>query len=481
MNTIPRCSTGRALSGGLGALALFWALVPGLLTAATRPNVLFILTDQWRYSAFSHADHRDLVVATPHLDAFVSEAVRWRRSYSTTPVCSPERATLMTGRYAHQHGVYQNDLMLPPGNRCLAEVFRESGYSTHYIGKTHYDGIGIYDTPDSEGNTGWIPDNNGRDWRRRGFQTYQGFNRGHNYMPGSAGEVAMLDDDGSLMTGMVGRYEPEFQRELAENFILQNTTRPWFCYLSWGPPHTPYNEVPNQYKTNTITASDRRPNVPSGNPGASDLALYYSQCRAIDDQFSQLMQFLEEQGLKENTLVVFTADHGDMHYSHNQTGKGDPEEESMRVPLFMRLPGTTAAGHVSEIPIGGVDVMPTVLDLCGLPIPKSCAGVSKADSARGLPMPGVDSIYCVHRKPWRAVVTDRYKLILRDSLAPLTPASVTDLYDLQDDPYELANLKDDPSKAAIKQQLFDRILQWMADTGDPYPRSVPESLEMYEN
>lgn len=470
----------RSFLSSLGVLAL--PLTMNNVFAAgsgQKPNVLFVLTDQWRYSAFSHADDADALVQTPYIDQFAAEGARWRRSYSTTPVCTPERATLVTGRYSHQHGAMQNQRMIPPGNRCLAEIFREAGYATHYIGKTHYDGEGRYDIVDSEGNTGWVPGDRAREWRRRGFQTYQGFNRGHQYITTNPSQVAMLDDDGRVMTEVLNRYEPEFQRELAEDFIRNNRSRPWLCYLSWGPPHTPYNEVPSEYKTYTVTAADRRPNVPAGNTGASNLALYFAQCTALDDQFGQLMQFLEDEGLRDNTLVVFTSDHGDMHYSHNLTTKSKPEEESMRVPLIMRLPRITPPGHVSEVPIGGVDVMPTVLSLCGLPIPKTCTGVDKSNAARGLPMPEVDSIYCEHGTPWRAVVTDRYKLILRDSTAPLTIASVNDLYDLDADPYELNNVKDHPDYAAIKQQLYDRLIAWIAETNDPYPAAVPLSETMY--
>jgi arylsulfatase A-like enzyme len=331
---------------------------------------------------------------------------------------------------------------------------------------------------DSEGNYGWLPGDTSRRWRRRGFTTYQGFNRGHSYMPTSAGDVEMFDDDGRVMTEVIGRYEPEFQRELAENFIAANRTRPWLCYLSWGPPHTPYGEVPSQYKTYTVTETDRRPNVPAGNPGAGDLANYFAQCTALDDNFGQLMQFLEAQELKDNTLVVFTADHGDMHESHSLQHKGKPEEESMRIPLFMRMPGTIPSGLVSDTLIGGVDVMPTVLDLCGLPIPKTCTGINKSSAARGQAMPEIDSIYCVFNTPWRSVVTDRYKLVVQGTSA-LSLASVNHLYDLDNDPYELNNLKDDPDSVELKQQLYDRLVQWIADTNDPYPGSVTKALNMY--
>ena len=386
---------------------------------------------------------------TPNFDQFVGEGLRWRKAYATTPLCTPERSTLMTGRYPHQTGMMKNDIMLPPGNRCLAEVFGEAGYATHYIGKTHYDG---------SAKPGYIPPG----WRRRGFTTYEGYNRGHEYIPGR-----YFETDGTRIDH--AEYEPAVQTDLAMNFIDHNRTRPWFCYLSWGPPHTPYGEVPSEYKTYTVTEADRRPNVPAGNPNAGNLADYFAQCTALDDNFGRLMQFLHDNGMADNTLVVFTADHGDMHKSHNLLYKSLPQEESAHIPLFMRKPGTIPSGHISDTLIGGVDMMPTLLGLCGLPIPKTCTGVDKSTAARGLAMPEVDSIYCEHQTPWRSIVTDRYKLVIQDTLSI---DSVTLMYDLDTDPYELVNLKDDDAFTTIKEQLYDRLLQWIAETGDAYPTHI---------
>jgi arylsulfatase A-like enzyme len=443
----------------MGALALPWAVDPARAAGKNRPNLLFVLVDQWRFSAFSHGEVNDTLVQTPNLDAFISEGLRWRKAYATSPLCTPERGVLMTGRYPHQTGVTHNNLMIPPGNRCLAEVFTEAGYTTHYIGKTHFDG---------GAKPGFIPPG----WRRRGFTTYEGYNRGHEYLPGR-----YFDNQGNRIDH--AEYEPAVQRGLAESYISKNKNRPWFCFLSWGPPHTPYGEVPDIYKTYTVTETDRRPNVPAGNPGASSLAQYFAQCTALDDNFGQLMQFLDDQGLSENTLVVFTADHGDMHHSHDLTFKSKPEEESAHIPLFMRMPGTIPERAVSDTLINGVDMMPTLLSLCGLPAQKTCTGIDKSDAAKGLPMPGIDSIFCEHQGNWRMVLTDQYKLIVKDATHPMTISSVTELYDLDNDPYELVNLKDDAGHAAVRQQLYDRLVQWIADTGDTWPVAPTQAKSMY--
>ena len=456
----------RSFLAGMGALVLPWTVAP--VRAArkkTRPNVLFVLTDQWRSCSFSLGEVHDDVVQTPNLDSFANEGLRWRKAYATMPLCTPERSTLMTGRYPHQTGMMKNDLMLPPGNRCLAETFAEAGYATHYIGKTHFDG---------QEQPGFVP----HGWRRRGFTSYQGFNRNHVYMPTTESAVRTFDDDGRQMVEAVNRYEPEFQTELAMKFIEKNKTRPWFCYLSWGPPHSPYGAVPSKYKTFAVTRDDLRPNVPDTASPQGALADYFAQCNALDDNFGQLMQFLRDQGLEENTLVVFTSDHGDMHRSHDLTYKSKPEEESAHIPLFMRLPGSVAAAQVSDTLINGVDMMPTLLGLCGLPIPKSCTGVDKSKAARGLPMPEVDSIYCEHGESWRMVRSDQYKLVMRDQSSMLIE-NVSDLFDMDADPYELNNLKDNPAHATIKQELFDRMVQWIAETGDYWPAVTPQAKTMY--
>jgi arylsulfatase A-like enzyme len=140
-----------------------------------------------------------------------------------------------------------------------------------------------------------------------------------------------------------------------------------------------------------------------------------------------------------------------------------------------------ASGRASDTLIGGVDVMPTLLNLCGLPTPKSCTGVDKSAAAMGLPMPAVDSIYCEYQVAWRMVRSDRYKLVTKDNTAPMTIDRVTDLYDMDADPYELSNLVGEESHAAIKQQLYDRMVQWIADTGDTWPATPPKALGMYTN
>ena len=463
MSKTTRRSFLKTTVGGAAALPLTFNEAIGE-SRRTRPNVLFVFPDQWRFCSFSHAEYGDALIQTPHLDHFAAEGARWRRAYATNPYCVPERAAIMTGRYPHQTGMLSAPSMMPPSNRCLGEVFREAGYATHYIGKTHYDG---------PGGDRWIP----KGWRRRGFTTYEGFNAAHNYF-----NSATFDNDGNPM-GITGVYEPEFQTDLAVNFMTENRDRPWFLFLSWGPPHTPYHDVPPTFKRFTISEADRRPNVPAGNPDADDLANYFAQCEALDYQFGRLMDSLRKLGLEKNTLVVFSSDHGDFLRSHNRTAKFKPQEESMHIPLLMRWPGQILPGQTPDTVIGGVDMMPTLLSMCGLRVPRTCFGQDKSWTVLGGLPDSDDSIYCEGHMghstlAWRAVVTDRYKLVV-DNSDPLDINSVSMLYDLQLDPYELTNLATDAGFSSIRQHLFERLVQWRDETEDPFPDTPPSAKSMY--
>jgi len=431
-------------------------------------NVLFILADQWRFCALGHGPHHDRVVRTPNLDRLAKEGASWTRCYATHPVCTPNRSSIITGRWPWQTGMNSNDLMLPPSERCIGHEFTEAGYACHYIGKWHMDGEGKFN------GEGYVPPG----WRRRGFATFQGFNRGHNYWYYNS---FMMTDDGRQIKDLgwfpPNTYEPAFQTDLAIRFMEGCKDRPFFCFLSWGPPHTPYKEHPAEY---AYKAADivLRPNVPAGAADAArgTLKNYFAHCTAMDHQVGRLLKALERNGLAGNTLVVFSADHGDMHRSHNLTYKGKPEEESWHVPLIMRLPGRIESGMVVNNLISSADLMPTIMSLCGLPSPTTCTGKDKsaALTAEGCPD---ESIYGGVKANWRAVVKGDYKLVVEVVDGNQTP---TKLYNLKTDPYEMANLVSDAAYAAVKADLLDEIAMWKTRTDDPFPAEPWNAKKMYE-
>ncbi|MBN1342294.1 MAG: sulfatase-like hydrolase/transferase [Phycisphaerae bacterium] len=422
------------------------------------PNVLFILADQWRFSAFSHGG--DPLVKTPCFDRLAEQGARWTRAYSANPVCTPNRAAIVTGRFPHQTGMIHNSLMLPPTERSIADVFRQAGYATHYIGKWHMDG---QDKP------GFVP----KGWRRRGFETFIGFNRGHSYYKSD-----MFDDDGKPMKPR--GYEPTFQTDLAIQFMKQHQDRPFFCYLSWGPPHMPYKPPPqfDRFKPDQL---EWRPNVPPdmrANPKTRrELAGYYGLCESLDHEMGRLMAALDDMSLTDDTLIVFTSDHGDMHGSHGKRYKGDPREESLHIPLLMRLPSRIKPSQKPETLVSSIDLMPTILSLCGRKAPKSCTGRDLSSAVLGGSAPDVKSVYAEGRMQlataWRTIVTPKHKLVIDTAL------KVTQLSDLENDPYEMTNLAGQRQHAALQRKLLDELRDWSMRTGDTFPKTPTSARKEY--
>jgi len=422
------------------------------------PNLLFVLADQWRFSAFGHGT--DPLVETPTFDQLAADGARWTRAYAADPVCSPNRSAVITGRFPHQTGLINNNLMLPPAERCIGEVFGDAGYATHYVGKWHMDG---------EDKPGFVPPG----WRRRGYETFEGFNRGHFYY-----ETPTFANDGTPMEP--GGYEPTFQTDLAIQFMTQNKDRPFYCYLSWGPPHTPYNP-PDQFDRFDPANLEWRPNVPEEVRNSSkipkELAGYYGLCESLDYEMGRVLTALDNLGLRDNTLVVFTADHGDMQGSHGQTRKGKPEEESLHIPMIMRLPTRIQAGQTPDTLISSIDLMPTLLSLCGLDAPGTCTGRDLSAAVLGGPAPEVESVYAEGKvqtqNAWRAVVTRQHKLAVNIA------GDVTHMFDLETDPYEMNNLANQPAHAALQAELLAELGRWGSETDDTFPEKPASAKTMY--
>ncbi len=461
------------------------ATAASLAPAQTHPqqtNVLFILADQWRFSAFTHA--HDPNVRTPNFDRLAQQGMHFARTYAANPVCTPNRSCILTGRYSHQHGMVHNNIMLPPSERPMPQVFLDAGYATHYIGKWHMDG---------EPKPGFVPPG----WRRRGIQTFEGFNRGHYYPKGAQ----YFTNEGELLHPQV--YEPTYQADLAMAFMKRNRTHPFFCYLSWGPPHTPYNPPPKWkvYDAEKIEWRDNVPQAVRDDPWTKNaIAGYYGLCSSLDFELSRILKFLDDEGLAQNTLVVFTADHGDMLGSHGAYYKSKPEEESLHVPLYMRLPGKIQAGSRTETLVSSIDLMPTILSICGLRSPSTVTGQDLSGVALGKGSPKVDFVYAEGQMrvkengrgeaagdeggdkgatgvsrgmEWRAVVTAQHKLVMRFD------GSIAALFDREKDPYEMKNLAEERSAAALRGDLLAKSKKRGADTGDRFPHVTPAAKEIY--
>jgi len=441
-----------ALAGTAAAMPLACHTV-GSPVRRERPNVVFVFADQWRAQATGYAG--DPNVRTPHLDRLAAESVNFTHAVSCCPVCSPYRASLLTGCYPLTHGVFLNDVCLGTAQTSIAEAFAQAGYRTAYIGKWHLDG---------HGRSNYIPPE-----RRQGFQFWRGQECTHDYNRSRY----YADDDPTPRTW--DGYDAMAQTREAQRFLAEETDGDAFAlFLSWGPPHNPYETAPDEFRRlYDPGALVLRPNVPAGmeEEARRDLAGYYAHCSALDACIGELLGALRERGLAENTLFVFTSDHGDMLGSHGERRKQRPWDESIRVPFLLRYPGRLKPGLV-ESPINTPDIMPTLLDLCGIDIPRTVEGRSL------LGHPGERSaetdgalIACYAPfgewtrkqggREYRGVRTTRYTYV-RGLDGPWL------LFDNERDPFQMENLCGRPEHAGLQAQLEAALRRRLDETRDEF-------------
>lgn len=419
---------------------------------ARRPNILFLMPDQLRAQSvgcFGNAD-----VRTPHLDRLAGEGARLPNTFANTPVCCPARAVLLTGQYCHRNGMIANDLRLREGGVSLATTLRQAGYRTGFVGKWHLDG--------GPRLPGFVPPGP----RRHGYEYWAANECSHQHF-----DNTYFHDDGRAHR--LGKFEAEGWADLGVEFLRasRGDKRPFYLTIQWGPPHDPYrapDEYARLYQPERLTMR-RNWRAAPGVPGPREIAQYYAMITALDDQVGRLMRELDSLGLAENTIVVFSSDHGDMLGSHGQRLKRKPWEESIRVPGVVRWPGHIRAGSTNQTFFTHADFAPTFLGWAGVPAPREMQG---ADLSRALlgHGGGPDSAFFQIFGPyhgdgtvagWRGVRTRRH-MYARYEDRPWV------LYDLERDPDEMANLAGRAEAAAVEREMQARLDQWMRSTGDAW-------------
>jgi arylsulfatase A-like enzyme len=435
-------------------------LVPGMVWAGKQPkpvpNVLFILADQWRAQAFGFAG--DPNVKTPHLDRLAGQSIRFINAIAGMPVCCPTRASLLTGQRPLTTGVFMNDVPLNPQATTLAKMLRGAGYNTAYIGKWHLNG---------DGRSQFIPQE-----RRQGFDYWKALECTHDY------NHSCYYADGPEKLSWNG-YDAIAQTEDAGGYLRAHagSPKPFFLFLAWGPPHDPYSTAPEKYRALYSPTKVKLPsNVPEAMRATARelLAGYYAHCTALDDCLETLLLVLKETGLEQNTLLVFTSDHGDLLGSHGGRNKQQPFDECVRVPLLLRWPaGLGTRGRKLDALINSEDFMPTILDLCGAAIPPTVEGLDYSDYLRGgkSPSDGATLISCVAPfgqwtrktggREYRGVRTLRHTYV-RDLSGPWL------LFDDQKDPGQMNNLVGTAGSAALKMKLDAILNKKLAEAHDRF-------------
>jgi arylsulfatase A-like enzyme len=276
-------------------------------------------------------------------------------------------------------------------------------------------------------------------------------------------------------------YEPVHQTDLAIDFMSQKTNDPFFLVLSWGTPHDPYRQMPKElldrYPVQDVQLMETNSiYVPSEMMQAKRemMAGYYAHIMALDEQFSRLEVALKEQGLYENTIVVFTADHGDMLGNHEQYYKSQPWRESVGVPLLIRWPGQIPQDRVTDAPISLIELTSSLISMTGTTIPSAMEGDDLSALILGDESAAPDSVFinfapnvhCIPSPPFRGVVT-RTHTYAEDVDGPWL------LYDDKTDPFQKNNMITwancgNPKVIALQQALHEKVEYWLERTNDPF-------------
>lgn len=431
------------------------------MTPAAQPNVVVVLADQLRACSVGYAGEEP--VLTPHLDRLARASTVFTTAVSPTPVCTPYRGSLITGRTALSLGLVLNDIPLSTRETSIAHAFAGAGYDTAYIGKWHLNG------PDRRA---WVPPGPAR----QGFDTWAAANFDHNY--DRSVYFAGDSPEPQLWPG----YDAESQTSLAIEYLGRRKAGKPFClFLSWGPPHHPYRTVAKDYLDLYDPAAIRaRPNCPD--LPRADLWGYYAQTSFLDDQIARLVAALDALQLGEDTILAFSSDHGDMHGSHGVYKKQWPWDESIKVPFVLRYPRRLAPGGRIESPISAIDVAPTLLGLAGVRVPDAMEGVDLSPFLTGArddppgavllmnPCPfsigdprGPDQVpdFRGMRMEYRGVRTARHTYVRTIDRPWL-------LYDNLDDPFQMRNLIDDPGAQALARALEEQMQNLMKKVGDRF-------------
>ena len=425
-----------------------------------RPNIVYVFADQWRVQDTGYAGNSQ--VKTPHLDSLAAQSINFTHAVAGIPVCCPARACLLTGQHALTHGVFVNDVHLADDAVSMAKLFKAVGYDTAYVGKWHVDG---------RGRSNYIPPES-----RQGFDYWKALECTHDY---NDSRYYVGDSEQPLKWDGYDAIEQtrDVQSYLRGHKDEGQGDTPFLLLLSWGPPHAPYETAPeayrNMYDPDTI---ELRPNVPSemADEARDWIAGYYAHCTALDDCLGSLLQTLEEEGLAEDTIFVFTSDHGDMLGSQGEVKKQRPWEESIRVPFLLRWPQRFGReGRAVDALLDTPDILPTLLSLSDIPIPETVEGRDFSATIEGGqdPSDGAALIYCPH--PFGQFLREDGGREYR-GLRTLSHTYARDLngpwllYDNHNDPFQLNNLVNRAEHQALQADLNALLHKKLAERGDEF-------------
>ena len=434
------------------------------------PNVVVFYTDQQRWDTTGvHGNPMDL---TPNFDRMAQRGTHVFNSFTCQPVCGPARSCLQTGLYATTTGCFRNGIPLPPDSRTLAHHFRDAGYRTAYIGKWHLYG---------RGTTGPVPREG-----RGGYEYWLASNVLE--FTSEAYRTILYDNEGEPVD--LPGYRVDAVTDAAIRYIHANQERPFFLFVSYIEPHHQNHiddyPAPDGYRER-YSGGWIPPDLASlGGSAHRHLGGYYGMVKRLDEALGRMLDALKSTGLAEQTVVMFTSDHGCHFKTRNAEYKRSCHESSIRVPTALRGPGFDGGGRISNL-VNTIDLTPTLLDAAGIPVPEEMQGSSILPLTVGdnEGWPEETFVQISEAQVGRAVRTHRWKYGVDAPERHGAQSAGSDryieqyLYDLEADPYELCNLIGMISHAEVAEIMRQRLLRRMVEAGEEAPDV--QAAEVREN
>lgn len=450
-----------------------------------KPNLIIIHTDEHNFRTLSC--YQELLPEeqafvwgkgnnskTPNIDKIAHEGAISTSYYCASPVCTPSRASLVTGLYPQATGAPKNGLHLREDIPTFASILRDNGYATSYVGKWHLAGNGDY--------TFGIKYNGGFDDNRYmmtgGHAPY--FHIKNEKITAVNQKRAEQYEEGEII------HLTDYFTDKTLEILNRDKDKPFALMLSIPDPHTPdyakppYNKMykdlkikapitmnPEYVKNKPSWGKDKGKNEAIGKASFKNqknaLKQYFGMVSHIDDSVGRILEFLDKNGLTDNTIIIFTADHGDMFFEHNRRNKGVPYEASARIPFVMRYPNKIPSGKIINTAYTNVDFAPTILSLMGVETKAKFHGLDTSNDFLSKEKEVVSDRITYFAKTggwWVASVNNRYKLVLDKDESPY-------LFDLEKDPFELKNFYNDPAYKSIAKEMQDALLEQMKTYDEP--------------
>jgi N-acetylglucosamine-6-sulfatase len=446
-------------------------IVPEPIPGSKPRNVVFILSDDHRYDAMSFLGHP--LANTPAMDSLAANGAYVKNALVTTSLCSPSRASILTGLYTFRHRVIDNNRPIPPGTVYFPQYLQKAGYATAFVGKWHMGGES--DSP-QPGWDHWV--------------SFAG--QGH-YLPPTPAYTLNVNGERVKQAGYITTELTDY----AIDWLKQQQTagKPFFLYLSHKAVHANFTPE-KKYEDSCKDLPFRHPATEHSTPenrllprwlrdqrnswhgvdfpyhSELDIERYYKRycetLRSVDDSIGRVLRQLKEMGCHDETLVIYMGDNGFMFGEHGLIDKRVAYEPSMRVPMLVQCPALIKGGLVLEQMIGNIDVAPTIMEAMGLKTPPHMDGTSFLPLARGESVPWRDHflyVYYWEKNFPQTPTTFALRTPTRKYITYYGLWDADEFYDLQADPDESTNLLYDPTQAQAARAMEDRLYDLMAELG----------------